>query len=130
MINLSSLLIGEDIATPMEPVPLLGGLIRASRDGDLATVKHLLEELRIDPQSCRDEYERTPLDWAARNGHLDTVRYLVEERSCDVLCRDKYGDTSLNGAALRGKLDTVQYLISEQGCDPMCRGQYGRTLVS
>ena len=102
-------------------------LVRASKDGDLSKVKCLVEVWHVDPHSCRDEYDSTPLHWASRCGHMDVVRYLVEERNCDVECRSKYEDTPLHVAALGGRLDIVQYLIRERGCDPMCRGQYGRT---
>ena len=104
-------------------------MFRASWDGDLAMVKHLVEEVHINLQSWRNAHGHTPFHWAVYYGHLDTVRYFVEERSCDVMCRDRYGDTPLHVATIGCKLDTVQYLISKQSSDPMCRGQFGRTAL-
>lgn len=105
-------------------------LLRASKDGDLAEVKRLVEVEHVDPNSnmCVDEEgaRTTPLHLASGYGHLNIVRYFVEERNCDVECRDEEENTPLHYAAEGGRFVIVQYLISN-GCDPMCKDSYSRT---
>jgi len=103
-------------------------IVSASENGDLITIKRLVEVWHVDPHSCQDEYDinTTPLHLASEYGHLNVVRYLVEEKNCDLKCTNEDEDTPLHVAARGGRLDIVQYLISESGCDPMCRDRYGR----
>jgi len=112
-------LISDDDQSSSEPNEQL---MRAIVDGDLITVKLLMEVWYVDPHS-----NTTPLHLASEYGHLDVVRYLVEETNYDVECRDEDEETPLHVAAREGRLDIVQYLIGERGCDPMCKGQGGGT---
>lgn len=51
-------------------------MLNASRDGDLARVKHLVASR---PELVRSEYNYTPpIHFAVREGHADVVRFLVE----------------------------------------------------
>ena len=104
-------------------------LVQASKCGDLATVKYLVEERKVDPRNCKDTsgYDDTPLHLASYTGHIDIVKYLIEGMGCDVACRNKLGNTPLHAAAFKGALDIVQYLIVERGCDPMIRSLTGLT---
>jgi len=62
-------------------------LVRASENGDLITIKRLVEVWHVDPHSCKDEYDvnTTPLHLASEYGHLNVSGgYLVEEKNCDL----------------------------------------------
>ena len=56
-----------------------------------------------------------PLIMAAKNGHLNVVKYLVEE-GADVNAHVMGDETPLIRAAWSGHLDVVKYLV-EQGAD-------------
>lgn len=55
----------------------------------------------------RDTYGQTPLYYASREGHLDTIKLLVEN-GADVNNKDNLSNqTALFYAAREGKLDAV-----------------------
>ena len=53
---------------------LYGELITASKDGDLEKVKELVSQQGIDPSIDHSN----ALQWAARNGHANVVKYLID----------------------------------------------------
>jgi hypothetical protein len=63
-----------------------------------------------------DKDQRTPLHWAAIQGHIDVARLLIE-KGADPNGRDKYQATSLHWATMRGHADMARLLI-EKGADP------------
>ena len=75
-------------------------------------------------------YETTLLYSAARNNHLDLVKYLVEEAECSVNVQNEacvpadgtastakaiIGSTPLHAACFQGHLDVVTYLVAHGG---------------
>ncbi|CAF1436669.1 unnamed protein product [Adineta ricciae] len=75
-------------------------------------------------------YETTVLYCAARNNHLDLVKYLIEEAGCSVNAQNQsydppdqsgdtkkaiIGSTALHAACYQGHRDVVTYLISHGG---------------
>jgi ankyrin repeat protein len=56
---------------------------------------------------------RTPLSWAAQQGHKAVVRLLVEREDVEVNTKDNWGLTPLSYAALHGQ-ETVVRLIVER----------------
>ncbi|KAH7000722.1 ankyrin repeat-containing domain protein [Ilyonectria destructans] len=58
---------------------------------------------------AKDEYGRTPLSWAAEDGHEDIVKLLFE-KGADVEAKDKHGGTPLSRAAAKGDEAIVKLL--------------------
>ena len=75
----------------------------------------------------RDSDGLIPLHYAARNGHLELVKYFITELLCDPMDRNRRGDTPLHFACRRGHLNIIQYLISELHCNPSCVNEYDET---
>ena len=65
--------------------------------------------------SPRTNYGRTPLSWAAENGHEAVVKLLLE-KGADLESKDDYGQTPLSWAAGRGH-EAVVKLLLEKGAD-------------
>ena len=136
------------ITVPMHLNPMQV-LINACIDGNLATVKQLVEEQGCDPSG------NAPLNVAAFGGSLDILKYLIEEKKCSPQCKsllhyacikdsnlaavkylvekgcdlfgkDEQENTPLNVAAFNGSLEILKYLVEERKCIPMCPGRWGR----
>ena len=60
-----------------------------------------------------DLYDNTPLHDAARNGHLDVVKFLVETLNCTVDSRGSCNMTPLQWALFNGHYHVVRYLHSK-----------------
>ncbi|CAM9161732.1 unnamed protein product, partial [Phaeothamnion confervicola] len=58
----------------------------------------------------------TPLQGAARKGHLSVVRFLVEEAGAYVNAMDNRGDTALHLACYWCQTEIVKYLV-DAGAD-------------
>lgn len=105
-------------------------LFQASVAGSLADVKHLIEVLKIQHDTCRDGDGCTPLNYASYYGHLHIVKYLVEEVKVNLVeCKSSDGYNALHSAAYSGKLDVVRYLIEEQYMDTDIRDYDGHTAL-
>src|SRR5437667_276010 len=98
-------------------------LLEAAKSGYLYTVKELLEE-GLDPDS-KDLHGRTPLLFAAENGHQEVVGQLLSEAGVDL--KDNNGRTPLSFAAENGHQEFVGLLLSEAGVDPNSKDKDGRT---
>jgi ankyrin repeat protein len=60
---------------------------------------------------CKDLYHRTPLSWAAENGHETAVRLLLERADVEADSKDRYGRTPLSWAAANGHEAVVKLLL-------------------
>ena len=58
----------------------------------------------------KDSYSRTPLSWAARNGHEAVVKLLLE-KGADIDAEDNRGWTALQLAALNQCFQVEQLLV-------------------
>ena len=76
-------------------------------------VKLLLAKDGVDPDSKDTEYGRTPLSWAAENGHEAVVKLLLNSRA-DIDAEDNYGWTALQLAAFNLH-EEVERLLMEKG---------------
>lgn len=87
------------------------GLFSAAKNGQLETVRYLIEKQKEDINST-DLYGRTALMWAAGSGYLEVVKYLIETAKANVNVKDGYENTALNYATRNGHLDVKEYLKS------------------
>ena len=96
-------------------------LMSASRDGDNAAVKRVLDSgAFVNEKTSRG---KTALMLAASNGHLETVKLLVS-RDANIEIADNYGTTALIVAATAGREKTAAFL-AEMGADTLLRDSSG-----
>jgi ankyrin repeat protein len=73
----------------------------------------------------KDSFGRTPLSWAAQNGHEAVVKQLLE-KGTDIDLKDGFGCTPLSLAADNGQEAVVKQLL-EKGADLDSKNQFNRT---
>ena len=79
--------------------------------------------------NSKDSYGRTPLSWAAENGHEAVVKLLLE-KGAELETKDKdYGQTPLSYAASRGHEALVKLLL-EKGAELKTKSNNGQTPLS
>ena len=72
----------------------------------------------------RNNLDRTPLHWAAANGHLETARLLVD-RGAAVEAKDKYGMRALLWSAWFGRKEVFEFLLQEVEADAKATNKQG-----
>ena len=97
--------------------PLFSGLHCASFFGivELVTVLIYDEGCEIDQQDC---VGRTPLAWAAKNGHEAVVKALLEWKNIDLNSLGAHNRTPLAYAAFGGHAGVVKLLLEHENVDP------------
>ena len=97
---------------------------KAAHDGDLATVKALVQ---ADPElvSSQDGKGWTPLHWAADGGYWDVAAFLLANKA-DVNAREKNGITPLMLAAKKGNQYVVEILVANKA-DINAKDRFGET---
>ena len=88
-------------------------LIKSTYTGDLAQVEVLLAKGAN--VNLQDKKQRTPLIFAASNGHTETVEYLIGQ-GAEVNARDSGGRTALLYACKRSFNETADVLL-DKGAD-------------
>jgi hypothetical protein len=98
-----------------------------SRYGLTSVVRAILDSFGRDDVKVdsKDEYRRTPLWWASRNGHERVVKLLLE-KAVNVEARDRGGSTPLLWAARNGH-EAVVKLLLEKAANVDARGKDGST---
>src|SRR4030043_1674919 len=96
----------------------------ASYNGDLETIKRLIEE---NPElvNSRNSLGRFPLEMAAQTGQIDIIKFLLEN-GADVNL-NRVGATALHMAALYGGKTELIALLLEAGADINARTNNGET---
>ena len=85
------------------------GIWQAALDNDLSRIKQLLDK-GFDINST-DSSGYTALHYAARNNHVDLVRFLISNGACVNCSTRAGGDTPLHRAVYMGNLEIVQCLV-------------------
>lgn len=107
-------------------------LIKAAKQGDLATLTRLLEEKGVNVNAS-DMYHRTALMWAADNGKLDCLDYLIA-KGANLEATQGDGCTAFmlaagcSGGNKHGKLDCLDHLIAK-GANVNATWGYGWTAL-
>jgi hypothetical protein len=96
-------------------------LIEAVKAHDLDRVRSLLD--RGSPVDVRDDEGRTPLMWAARQGHFDTAKLLIG-CGADVNAKNNRGFVPLMSAASK---PTIARLLLEAGAEADIKDDYRQT---
>ena len=89
------------------------GLLADARRGDLHHMKKRMRNSifkRAEDVNQKDERHCTPLHYAAKNGHLDMIRFLLE-KGADLAAADKHGWSVLQYAVRYSTPRTVETLI-------------------
>ena len=102
----------------------LSPLHLAAHHGWVDIVIRLIAEYKCDT-NCKDSEGQTPLHNAARNNHLEVVRYFINH--CDPMTRDNNGNRPFHYACLYGNFNIVRCLFSEAHCNPSCENNDGET---
>lgn len=85
--------------------------VKACGDGDLKSVRYLVEEMRCDV-NCEDRFlGRTPLTQASMRGHYHIVKYLLRKGADPNMKQDF---TPLFSASINGYFDIVELLIHHE----------------
>lgn len=93
-----------------EAVVVHDALADAARDGDLATVKKLIND-GLDVNAAVNQYGATALSFAADKGHTDIVRFLLE-KGADVTVKDSfYNSEPITWAVFGGHAEIVGLMV-------------------
>ena len=83
----------------------------AARRGQLYVLRYFIDTIKY-KATCQGNHGWTPLHYAAKCGHVETVKYLLTKQT-DLLCRTNSGATPLHKACVGGNIDVVQLLVDE-----------------
>lgn len=101
---------------------------QACMEGDLKSVKLLLQDRRVDPnRTNKDGW--APLYTACRNGHSAVVELLLQDERVDPNIAGRRRWTPLSAACYHNHLAVVQLLLQDQRVDPGKGSINGWTLL-
>ena len=97
---------------------------RVCQHGRIRTniAKYLVQNCKCDVNSISKSH-RTPFHYAARNGHMNVIRYLIENKA-NIVCYDENGNTPLHFAARQNQLEVVIFLTRKVQRYPFERNYY------
>jgi ankyrin repeat protein len=101
----------------------------AAEIGNFVFVKRFLETGEVDVDSREPGHGRTPLIFAAGNGHLAIVELLVSHGADVELADSELDSTPILWAAWRGYKDVVMFLL-DQGADIEARNFFDSSALS
>ena len=89
----------------------------------------LLVNPTVDPDA-KDSYLRTPLLWAAKNGHEAVVKLLQETGKVDINLKNNFNQTPLSLAAENGHESVVKLLLETGKVDINSKNNFSQTPLS
>ncbi|KAK2590289.1 hypothetical protein QQS21_012026 [Conoideocrella luteorostrata] len=92
----------------------------------LAIIKGLFVKYKVDINT-KDNNNRTPLSWAAANGHETIVNALLAIGKADINVKDKYSQTPLLWAAKKGHETVVKALLATGEVDVDAKDDFSQT---
>eukprot|EP00912_Choanoflagellata_sp_UC4_P001364 UC4_evm1s845 len=102
----------------------------AARVGNTDIVKHLLSKTTVSVNSLDFGFGFSPLQVAAKNGHVGTCSILLAFSSANVDQKDKMGRTALMLASSNGALDAVKVLTGLGVADCSLRDNCGNDAIA
>jgi len=108
--------------------------IEAAKNGNVAKIQKLFQDVKLAATlaikrflNIQDADGNTPLIWAVRGNHLETVQVLLQ-LGADVNIKDNEMDTALHWAAIKGgqRTDIVKALL-DSGASINMQDKQGRT---
>ncbi|KAH9304514.1 hypothetical protein KI387_008918 [Taxus chinensis] len=108
---------------------MLGEVFAASRNGDLKALEKLYG---LNPCHVIEgvTFERnTVLHIAAREGHLDIVRWILNLKGCNPKARNSDKNMPLHEAAKEGNAEVIEILLRQNKCAASKRNQFGETAL-
>ena len=90
---------------------ILNPLIVPSFLGLTILVQHLLQQDTRHLNEGDKRYKRTPLSWAAMEGHTDVVKLLLRQEGIQINTKDTRYQTALHLAGHYGHFETVELLL-------------------
>jgi ankyrin repeat protein len=124
-----ALLISEDYRYPgysQSPPRQFSGMHVVAYFGLHNIMKLLLAQDGVNPDP-KDGYGRTPLSWAAAEGHEAVVKLLLAREDIDPNSKDRSGWTPLLWAVVNGHEAVVKLLLAREGVNPDSKDRSGRT---
>ena len=86
--------------------------------------EHMANFYEVD---LKDDYDRTPLFWAAGKGHEGVVGLLIERDGVNINAKDNLKRTPLMWAAKYGREAVVRLLVERDGVNIDVKDDYGKT---
>jgi ankyrin repeat protein len=117
----------EDATGPISnPADNQAAFNAAAEEGSLIVVRMILSRRKVRLNN-KNQYGKTPLQSAARNGHVEMLKFLVDQGA--LLEGHSHGDEALIAAASTGHLEVVKILCSQGKVNPNIQDRQGRTAL-
>ncbi|KAL6787897.1 ankyrin repeat-containing domain protein [Trichoderma sp. SZMC 28012] len=110
----------------------LSQVVRDAQDSTrhAEVIRVLLEKTNIDPNSTSEEYQQTPLHWAAQLGKIEMAKALLENDKTNPNARDQRHWNALHYMANGGQTSTIMAkLLIKAGTNPLASDFEGKLAI-